>query len=34
MDEFTNPELYEDTPLYEGERKLKLYKGKIIIHFL
>ena len=34
MDEFTNPEHYEDTPLYEGERKPKLYKGKIIIHFL
>ena len=34
MDEFTNPEQYEDVPLYEAERKPKLYKGKIIIHFL
>lgn len=34
MDEFTNPEHYEDVPLFEGERKPKLYKGKIIIHLL
>lgn len=34
MDEFTNPEHYEDVPLFEAERKLKLYKGKIIIHYL
>jgi hypothetical protein len=34
MDEFTNPEEYEGVPLFEGERKPKLYKGKIIIHFL
>ena len=34
MDEFTNPEHYEDVPLFEGERKPKLYKGKIIIHYL
>jgi hypothetical protein len=33
VDEFTNPELYENVPLYEGERKPKLYKGKVIIHF-
>ena len=32
MDEFTDPELYEDVPMFEGERKPKLYKGKIIIH--
>ena len=33
-DEFTNPEHYEDVPLYEGERKPKLHKGKIIIYLL
>ena len=32
MDEFTDPELYEDVPMFEGDRKPKLYKGKIIIH--
>lgn len=32
MDEFTNPEMYEDVPLFEGERKPQLHKGKIIIH--
>lgn len=34
IDEITNPEMYEDVPLYETERKPKLYKNKIIIHFL
>jgi hypothetical protein len=34
MDEFTNPEEYEGVPLFEGVKKPKLYKGKIIIHFL
>lgn len=33
MDEFTNPEQYENVPLFEGERKPKLHKGKVIIHF-
>jgi hypothetical protein len=32
MDEFTNPENYDDVPLFEGERKPKLHKGKIIIN--
>lgn len=32
MDEFTNPEFYEGVPLFEGEKKPKLHKGKIIIH--
>lgn len=34
MDEFTNPEQYENVPLFEGERKIKFFKGKIIIHYL
>lgn len=33
MDEFTNPEEYYGVPLYEGERKPRLYRGKVIIHY-
>lgn len=33
MDEFTNPEEYYGVGLFEGERKPKLHKGKVIIHF-
>ena len=32
MDEFTNPDMFEDIPMFESERTPKLYKGKIIIH--
>lgn len=32
VDEFTNPELYDNVPLFEGLAKPKLIKNKIIIH--
>lgn len=32
MDEFSNPEEYAGVPLFEGERKPKTHKGKVIIH--
>lgn len=33
MDEFSNPEEFGNSGLYDGERMPKLYKGKVIIHF-
>lgn len=33
MDEFSDSDEYDNVGLFEGERKLKLYKGKVIIHF-
>jgi hypothetical protein len=32
IDEFTAPDEYADVGLFDGERKPKLHKGKIIIH--
>lgn len=32
MDEFSNPESYTDVGLFEGVRKPRLIKNKIIIH--
>jgi hypothetical protein len=32
VDEFTNPELYDNIPIFEGLAKPKLIKNKIIIH--
>ena len=31
-DEFTNPEEYSGVPLFEGGRKPKTYKGKVIFY--
>ena len=33
FDEFDNPDEYMNVPLFEGERKPKLHKNKIIIHY-
>lgn len=33
MDEFTNSEEYTSEALYEGEKKPRLHKGKVVIHF-
>jgi hypothetical protein len=32
MDEFSDPEEYQNIPLFEGGREPKLYKGRVIIH--
>jgi hypothetical protein len=34
IDEFTNPEEYNGVPLFEGQPKPKLHKGKVIIRLL
>lgn len=34
MDEFSDPQEYIDVPLFEGEQKPKLHKGKVIIRLL
>jgi hypothetical protein len=34
MDEFSDPQEYIGVPLFEGEQKPKLHKGKVIIRLL